>query len=186
MLSDAQTIFEAIGHRSGAADCLKTLSDIQHKLNHNDEPQQILSNAQAVFESIGSRSGAASCLKSLGFISQSQNRVEASVKCFTEAKQILIQLGSHTLTDQEECDISLIALSELSEISYSDSLCLLHSVFIHFHLEAARFPPMLLPAVEANTVALVIDAHLALLNSVNITDLFHSHCMHSNVSYEAE
>ncbi|KAE9388328.1 TPR-like protein [Gymnopus androsaceus JB14] len=100
-LTNAQTEFEKIGDRLGAAQCLRSLGDIHRMQTECPQAIEELTNAQTEFEKIGDRLGAAQCLRSLGNIHRMQNEypqaIEKLTNAQTEFQKIGDRLGLHNI-----------------------------------------------------------------------------------------
>ncbi|KZT27812.1 hypothetical protein NEOLEDRAFT_1037486, partial [Neolentinus lepideus HHB14362 ss-1] len=72
----ALLIFQDIGDRPGAAQCLQSLSNLLQMESRYEEARVKLEEAMRQFQDIGGRLGAAQCLRSLGDILQMETRYE--------------------------------------------------------------------------------------------------------------
>ncbi|KAE9384371.1 TPR-like protein [Gymnopus androsaceus JB14] len=92
-LTNAQTEFENIGDRLGAAQCLRDLGNIHRMQNEYPQAIEKLTNAQTEFEKIGHRLGAAQCLRSLGDIHRMQNEYPQAIEKLTNAQTEFEKIG---------------------------------------------------------------------------------------------
>ncbi|KAE9386099.1 TPR-like protein [Gymnopus androsaceus JB14] len=92
-LTNAQTEFEKIGDRLGAAQLSAKFG--RYPPHANEYPQAIekLTNAQTEFEKIGGRLGAAQCLRSLGDIHRMQNEYPQAIEKLTNAQTEFEKIG---------------------------------------------------------------------------------------------